>query len=127
MHPLTQDVYYQIEGGGVFVSHDFGNTRSPLGVNQGWELLIDPTDLNRFFSGASNGSGVRLSMNTGQSFRLIGPPNLSGPGVFHVALNRSGTKLYVSFNGSSNGVYVTDLSAILGAPNPPASLVVIER
>src|SRR3954471_2954372 len=100
VHPLTGDVYYQIEGGGVYVSHDFGDSRAPIGQNQGWELLIDPHDPSRFFGGAANSTGVRRSMNTGVSFQPIGPPNLSGPGIFHVALNGSSTKLYASSGGS---------------------------
>jgi hypothetical protein len=111
VHPTTQDVYFQVEGGSVFTSHDFGASWEILGNDNSWDLLIDRNNPARFFGGGIGG-GVWLSTDIARSFIDIGPIGLANPSVIHVALNRASTRIYVSYSNLAQpgGVYVADLS-----------------
>ena len=114
VHPETQHPYFQVEGGALYTSEDFGDSweRVEGSWSSAWDLLIDKNHTMRFFVGSFRGY-MSVSLNTGRRFTPVGPPGLDS-GLFHVALNSTSTKLYGSFatwpdSGLSGGVYVTDL------------------
>lgn len=117
VHPITQAVYFQIEGGAVFVSNDLGTTWQQKGLNRGWDLLIDPRDPTTFFSGGTDGT-IMLSIYNAQSFSSVGPAGLSAPSQISVGLSSDSTKLLAAFVAQTQptGVYVADLS--LGTAPP---------
>jgi formylglycine-generating enzyme required for sulfatase activity/photosystem II stability/assembly factor-like uncharacterized protein len=112
VHPVTHEVYFQEEGRLVFVSTDFGDSwqKLPSSMNSGWDLIIDHKYPTRFFGGGRDGH-VRLSMDTGRSFTVVGPPGPGGDFTVHVALNSKSTRLCASYGGldQPGGIYVADL------------------
>jgi hypothetical protein len=113
VHPTTEDVYAQVEGGWVAVSHDFGGSWERLGWNVSWDLLIDRDNPTRFFAGGIAGS-IWMSRDIARSFVDIGPKGLQGPSVIHMALNGDRTKLYAAYSNLAQpgGVYVADLGGV---------------
>jgi hypothetical protein len=110
VHPETQHPYFQIEGGWLYTSEDFGDSWQEVEYswNSAWDLLIDKNHPMRFFSGSIRGY-MSVSLTTGIRFIPVGPPGVDSSGLFHVALNSTSTKLYGSYSGTPGGVYVTDL------------------
>ena len=126
VHPETQHPYFQIEGGSLYTSEDFGDSWQAVegSLSAAWDLLIDKNHPMRFFTGSLRGY-VSVSLTTGRGFKSAGPPGLDS-GLFHVALNSTSTKLYGSFatrpdSGLSGGVYVTDLVPSVNDECPAAT------
>lgn len=100
-------VYALVEAQGVYGSANQGVTWTApdqtIGV--GIELLMDPQNPTRLYAGRGKtqflDGGIFMSVNAGQSFRLIG---LEGVTVSGIALNRTRTQLFVAAYAS--GIYV---------------------
>jgi formylglycine-generating enzyme required for sulfatase activity len=132
VHPVTHDVYFQEEGGYVYESRDFGDsweTCGPSSMNMCCDLIIDHNYPTRFFGGECSGQ-VRLSMDTGRSFVLVGPAGLGGNSYFRVALNSKSTRLYAAGETASPspvGIYVADLIDGVAKPTRVGVRATIDR
>ena len=103
VHPTTQEVFFLVEGGSVYLSQDFGDSWGRLGLGFSWDLIIDKNYPVRFFGGGIN-QGVYLSTDTARSFRPVGPS--AATFVSGVALNSASSKIYAC---NPTGIYVADL------------------
>ncbi len=91
-------VYYQVEGGALYRSANFGQDWQLLHATFFLSFLVDQQNPNRLFGGrpASITGGAYLSLDSGHSFFEIG---LAGLTVSSIALNASNTQIYaVAYN-----------------------------
>ena len=105
-------VYYQVEGGDLYRSTNFGNDWQRLHSTFFLSFLVDQQNPNRLYGGrpASTTGGAYLSLDSGHSFFEIG---LAGLSVTSVALNASNTQIYaVAYN---SGVWRAQVPADLGS------------
>jgi len=105
-------VYYQVEGGALYRSANFGQDWQLLHSTFFLSFLVDQQNPNRLFGGrpASTTGGAYLSLDSGHSFFEIG---LTGLSVTSVALNASNTQIYaVAYN---SGVWKGHIPEDLGS------------
>jgi hypothetical protein len=102
-------VYFQMEGGALYTSTNFGDTSQPQANNGAWDMILDPNTPTKIFSGNVSIASISLSTDDGAHFRPIGPPDGGDSGSLHFAFNSTGGKLYAAREASSRpGVYVID-------------------
>ena len=109
--PLTSDVYYLTEGGGLFKSTDLGLHWKRISPSEHFasDLLLDPSSPPRLFGSdllhlPSYKGGVYYSDDGGESFLFLG---LDGHMTSSLALNASSTQLFVlSFE---QGIYAASI------------------
>lgn len=103
----SHKVYFQMEGGELEVSTNNGDTSQPRANNVAWDMILDPNNLTKIFSGNVSSATISLSTDDGFHFRPIGPPDGGDSGMLHFAFNKSGGTLYAAREASSRpGVYV---------------------
>jgi hypothetical protein len=104
-------VYFQIEGGAVYTSVNQGDTSQQQANNAAWDLILDPNRTGVMYSSDVSGGALQMSSDDAAHFRHIGPPDLGGGGLSHLAFNGAGTKLYAARSGDSKpvGVYVIEI------------------
>jgi hypothetical protein len=105
--PHVSSVAYALGTGGFYKSTDGGVTFAAVssGFTNGEQLVVSPTQSGRFFAATYN-AGVVASSDGGVTWNPLGE-GLPQPGIYDLAIDRTGTHLYA---GSTAGVFVFDLS-----------------
>jgi hypothetical protein len=105
--PHVSSVAYALGTGGFYKSTDGGVTFAAVssGFTNGEQLVVSPTQSGRFFAATYN-AGVVASSDGGVTWNPLGE-GLPQPGIYDLAIDRTGTHLYA---GSTAGVFAFDLS-----------------